>query len=105
MAHKKELLEILKNAVEQGETDVARSTIQKGVDVNEIPWGTESLLMRAIRCRHADMAQLLIDSGVNLQYEYLKSTSPKTVETAADYCKHYDMPGILMRIQTKLATS
>ncbi|XP_077997265.1 uncharacterized protein LOC144450502 [Glandiceps talaboti] len=94
MAYKKDLQETLINAVEQGDLQSAACCIQKGADVNDIPWGTESLLMRAIRCRHSRVAKLLIDNCVDTKYQYLVSESPRKCKTAKDYCDYYNMPDV-----------
>ncbi|MCL4361844.1 ankyrin repeat domain-containing protein [Candidatus Dependentiae bacterium] len=50
----------------KGQTDVAKSLIEQGVELNEIDNEGATALMLAIRSQHFDIAKLLIDSGANI---------------------------------------
>ncbi|XP_033629511.1 ankyrin repeat and SOCS box protein 2-like [Asterias rubens] len=106
MMYRRQIHEALLIAVEQGDLPNVQLAVKRGADINEIPWGMESVLMRAIRCRHSDVAEFLIEQGVDLGYHYEKTSSPrerKPHETARDYAEFYKLPDIVQLIDTKRA--
>ncbi|XP_071490380.1 uncharacterized protein [Diadema antillarum] len=96
------------NATEQGDLDDLNTAIKLGANINEVPWGTESLLMRAIRCGHEEVAKYLISAGIDVNYIYVKSDSPREAtgdrhETARDYAEFYKMHHVLEMLNAKQA--
>ncbi|XP_022111972.1 uncharacterized protein LOC110991107 [Acanthaster planci] len=104
--YRRHIHERLLIAVEQGDLPNVQLAVQQGANINEIPWGMESVLMRAIRCRHSLVAEYLIKQGVDLGYHYEKTSSPRgptrpMQETARDYAEFYDLPDIVELIDRK----
>jgi len=105
--YRRQIHEKLLIAVEQGDLLNVQLAIKQGANINEIPWGMESVLMRAIRCRHSSVAEYLIEQGVDLGYHYEKTSSPRgptksMQETARDYAEFYDLPGIVDLIDRRM---
>nr|XP_054755619.1 uncharacterized protein LOC129261553 isoform X1 [Lytechinus pictus] len=92
--------ELLITAVEQGnKAEVETCLNMPGTDINEKPWGMESLLMRAIRCNHKDVAELLMERGIDVEPDSPRSeTKDCRQKSARDYAEFYGMPDIVKKI-------
>lgn len=105
--YKLQLQERLSNAVEMGDLLDVDTCLRMGAKLDEIPWGTESLLMRAIRCKQREVAEHLIKKGIDVNYVYVKSDSPRSEtanyrdETAREYGQFYNMPDIVEMIDKR----
>ncbi|XP_070569348.1 ankyrin repeat, SAM and basic leucine zipper domain-containing protein 1-like isoform X2 [Ptychodera flava] len=95
-------------AVDDGDAKLTKSLLGQGADINTITDTGESLLMRAIRHRHWEVCELLINQGIDVAYvlELKHETSngkyETTRETARTYALRYQMPDVIQLIDKKL---